>query len=260
MSHYYGQSIKYGVLGSPAPFTGDILSFSYRDAITPEEQEDGASDIAAIAMHSRKGALNFEAEVTDASTDFLDLSAGAKIAVEGGEGGQDLSTGFLLAQEAVEEWNLMRRKTIALRAMHYPDGESDGDGADAGTLSAFTPSQSLDFLFPGNKLIYSTVGITHTAGLVHQLRITQQWNITDDDPSPNGKILGALAHGYKRTISLLVLAKPGNGNIPAPKTVLSFGAAPAHASSYRVISAEPRRTRKKGMMFQIEAVWIPAFA
>jgi hypothetical protein len=172
----------------------------------------------------------------------------------------DLSTGFILAQEAVEEWNLLRRKRCSVRATHYPDGTSDqGSGEAAGTLSAFTPgSQSLDFLFPGSTLIYSTVGITHASGVVHQLRITQTVQITDDEPSPDGKILGAFSSGYKRTISLLLLAKPSSAEIPAPKSVLTLAGAPAHAANYRVISAEPRMERKKGMMFSIEAAWIPA--
>lgn len=260
MSHYYGQDIKYGVIGAPAPFTGDILSFSYRDLVNEDPLEDGASDIAAISLNSRKGQLRFEAEVRSSSDDFLDLSAGAKIAVAGGEGGINFEAGFLLAYEAVEEWNLMRRKTIACSAYHYPDGENDGDGSDAGALSAFTPSQTHTNLFPGNALIYSTVGLTHAAGIVHQLRITQRWQITDDDPSPAGKILGAFAHGYQRNISLLLLAKPGTSNIPRPESVLTVGGAPSHAGGYRITSAEPRRIRKKGMMYAIEAVWIPAFA
>jgi hypothetical protein len=261
MSNHYGQSIKYGVLDAPALFTGDNMSFSYRDNTTADDQENGGSDIAAIALHSRKGDLQFSGEVTSGTTDFLDLSAGAKIAVAAEIGGIDLTPGFILAYEAVEEWNLLRRKTASVRAFHYMDGESDDVGASAGTRTAFTPAaQNLDFLFPGNTLIYSTVGITHAAGLVHQLRITQQLTITDDEPAPNGKLLGAFASGYKRTLSLLLLAKPADAAIPAPKSVLTFSNAPTYAANYRVISAEPRMERKKGMMFSIEAVWIPAFA
>lgn len=261
MSNHYGQSIKYGVLDAPALFTGDNMSFNYRDAVTADDQENGGSDIAAVAMHSRKADLQFSGEVTSGSTNFLNLANGAKIAVEADIAGIDLAPGFILAYEAVEEWNLLRRKTASVRAFHYMDGESDDAGTAAGTQTAFTPAnQNLDFLFPGNTLIYSTVGITHAAGLVHQLRITQQLTITDDDPSPNGKLLGAFASGYKRTLSLMLLAKPADAAIPAPKSTLTFTNAPANAANYRVISAEPRMERKKGMMFQIEAVWIPPFA
>jgi hypothetical protein len=263
MSAHYGQSIKYGVLDAPALFTGDNMSFSYRRGVTADDQENGGSDIAAIAMHSKKADLSFSGEVTSGSTDFLNLSAGARLAVEAEIAGIDLATGMILAYEAVEEWNLLRRKLCSVRAFHYPDFPLDEDtGASAGTtLSAFTPgSQSLDFLFPGNTLIYSTVGITHAAGLVHQLRITQQLTITDDDPSPNGKLLGAFSSGYKRMISLLLLAKPADAAIPEPASVLTLTGAPSHAANYRVVSAEPRMERKKGMMFQIDAVWIPPFS
>jgi hypothetical protein len=259
MGTHYGQSIKFGVLDAPALFTGDNMSFNYRSQTTNDELEDGGSDIAALAMHSLKGDINFSGEVTDGSDDFLDLSAGAKITVAGSPGGISLSSGFILAYEAIEEWNLMRRKNCSVRATHYPDMESGDAGSSAGTLSAFTPTQSLDFLFPGSTLIYSTVGLTHAVGLVHQLKVTQTLTITDDEPSPAGKILGAFTSGYKRTISLLLLAKPGSGTIPAVRSVLTIGGAPSHLANYRVSAAEPRFERKKGMMFQLDAIWIPSF-
>lgn len=259
MSQHYGQNIKYGVLGAPTLFTGDNMSFSYRDTVTPDELEDGGSDIVALALHSRKGEINFSGEVTSDTDDFLDLSAGAAIAVVGTPGGIALDAGFILAYEAVEEWSLLQRKQCSVRAYHYPDGGTPG-GTSAGALNAFTPSQSLDFLFPGNTLIYSTAGITHTAGLVHQLRLTQSLTITDDEHSPDGKILGAFSSGYKRAISLLLLCKPQDAAIPAVRSVLTLSGAPAHAANYRVTSAEARMERKKGMMYSIEATWIPTFA
>lgn len=259
MSYHYGQSIKFGVLGAPALFTGDNMSFSYRDQITSDDLEDGGDDIPALALHSRKGEISFSGEVTNGSDDFLDLSQGACITMEGSPGGISLATGFILAHEAVEEWNLMRRKQCSVRAYHYPEGEVGDVMPKAGALSAFTPSQALDILFPGNTLIYSTAGITHTAGLVHQLTIAQQWSITDDDPSPDGKLLGAFASKYKRTIKLLLLTKPKEAVIPAVRSELVLTGAPSHAANYRVVSAEPRMERKKGMMYSIEAQWIPAF-
>jgi hypothetical protein len=258
MSQHYGQSIIYGPLSAPALFTGDNMSFNYRDQVTEDDLEDGGSDFAAMGLHSRKGDLGFDGEVTSGSTDFLDLSGGSKIAVAGTPAGIDLSVGMILAYEAVEEWNLLRRKRASVRAAHYPDA-TDEDGAAAGALSAFTPTQNLDFLFPGNTLIYSTVGFTHAAGLVHMLRVTQSLTITDDDPSPDGKLLGAFTSGYIRKISLLLLGKPADAAIPAPKSVLTLTGAPDHLKNYRVISSEPRMDRKKGMMFSIDASWIPPF-
>ncbi len=261
MSIHYGQDIKFGVLGAPALFTGDNMDFSYRNNLTVDELEDGGSDITALAMHSRKGEMDFSGEVTDDSTDFLNLQAGARITVDASIAGIDLTDGAILASEAVEEWSLMRRKRCSIRATHYPDMENPGSGAAAASLSAFTPNQSsIDWIFPGGTVIYSTVGISHASGLVHNVRLTQSWKLTDDEPSPDGKILGAFASGYKRMISLQLLAKPASASIPAPKSVLTFAAAPANMANYRVTSAEPRLERAKGMMFQLEAEWIPGFA
>lgn len=262
MSYHYGQEITYGVLGAPALFTGDNMSFSYRDQVTEDYLEDGGNDFAGLALHSRKGELSFEGEVTSGTDDFLDLSQGARIVVAGSPGGIALNTGFILAHEAVEEWNLLRRKTCSVRATHYPEAPADATGAAGSNVDAFVPDQSaIDFLFPGNTLVYSTVGFTHAEGLVHQLRLSQSLVITDDEPSPGGKILGAFSSGYKRTISLTLLAKKTGGApaIPAPRSVLTIGGAPARMANYRVISAEPRLERKKGMMFSIEAAWIPPF-
>lgn len=260
MGTHYGQDIKYGVLGAPALFSGDNMSFSYRDQVTADDLENGGSDFAAMAMHSRKGEVSFEGEVTSDSSDFLDLSTGARIVVEGSPGGIDLSPGFILAQEAVEEWGLLKRKRCSVRATHYPEAPADDTGEAGVAVDAFVPDQSaIDFLFPGNTLIYSTVGFTHAVGLIHSLRLTQTLQITDDEPSPDGKILGAFSSGYKRTISLELLAKPSAVVIPEPRSLLTIAGAPARMSNYRVISAEPRMERKKGMMFNIEAAWIPTF-
>ena len=39
---------------------------------------------------------------------------------------------------------------------------------------------------------------------------------------------------------------------------LTLDGAPDHMQNFRVISAEPKFERKKGLMFSIEASWIPA--
>ena len=259
MSQHHGQAITYGVLGAPALFTGDNMSFGYSDKVTVDDLEDGGSDIAAMALHSRKGEINFEGEVTSESTDFLDLSTGARIVMTGSPGGIDLTSGFILAHEAVEEWDLLKRKRCSVRATHYPDAPADAAGAAGVAMSAFVPDQSsIDFLFPGSTLIYSTVGFTHASGLVHQVKLTQTLQITDDEPSPDGKLLGAFVSAYKRTLSLMLLAKPTDAVIPEPRSILTLTGAPDRMKNFRVISAEPRMERKKGMMFSIEAAWIPA--
>lgn len=261
MSQHYGQDITFGVLGAPALFSGDNMSFSYRDQVTQDDLEGGGSDIAAMALHSRTGELSFSGEVTSDSTDFLDLSTGARIVVDAAIAGIDLAPGFILAKEAVEEWSLLKRKQCSVQATHFPEAPASAVGAAGVALNAFEPDQSaIDFLFPGNTLIYSTVGFTHASGLIHQVRLTQTLQITPDEPSPDGKILGAFASGYMRKISLLLLAKPANAVIPEPRSVLTITGAPTRMQNFRVISAEPRLERKKGMMFSIEAAWIPPFA
>lgn len=249
----YGQTITFGPLTAPKLFTGDILSYTYRDAVTDQDLDDVAGDITAVVLHSQKASLNFESAITSGSKDFLDLSSGGGIAVDG------ITTGMVIATRAIEKWVLGQRKTAQVEATHFPDfPTAGGSGSTAGsTLDAFTPDQSgLDIVYPGDKLIYGTHGLDHAAGVVHELTITQTLKFTEDEPSPDGKILGGADHGYRRTISLLLLAK---AEIPAIKSELELSGAPGHASKYRITSAEKRFERLKGKMYAIEAVWIPPF-
>jgi hypothetical protein len=248
----YGQSITWSALSAPAIFTGDILSYSYDDKVTEQELEDGGSDIAALALHSRKAEVNFEAEVTSGSTNFLDLSAGAALAVSG------ITGGSLLASRAVEKWALLKKKTASIQATHFPDMTPVGSPAMAGTsLSAFTPDQTgVSIPLPGAGLIYSTVPMTHAAGVIHELTLTQMLKITEDEPSPAGAILGAATHGYKRMISLLLLA---TGAIPAVGSTLAIGSGPAHTANYIITGARPVLERAKGKMYSIDASWITPF-
>jgi hypothetical protein len=246
----YGQAITWGPLSAPQLFTGDIVSYSYRDAETDEELP-GVSEIAAIAFHSRKATLNFESEITKGSTDFLDLSStAAAIAVSG------IEAGTVLVSQVVEKWALNRRKSASIMATHYPDIVSSGGLANK-ELDAFTPDQSeLGIVLPGQNLIYGTFGLTHLSGIVHELTLTQTLKITEDDPSPAGKILGAATHKYKRTLSMLLLA---TGEPPAVRSVLNISGAPDHALNHRITSVDLRFEREKGKMYAIEGVWIPAF-
>lgn len=247
----YGQSITWGPLSAPALFTGDVMSYSYKEQVSEQELETGGSDITAIALHSHKAELNYEAEVTSASTNFLDLSSGAAISVSG------ISTGIILATKAIEKWSLGKRKTASVQATHYPDITQTSPVSAGTNLSAFTPDQtSLGIVQPGGEVIYGTYGITHAAGIVHELTMTQELKITEDDPSPDGKILGAASHAYKRTISLLILATAA---IPTVSSALTFTASPANTSNYLITSAELKLERAKGKMYSVEAIWIPPF-
>jgi len=248
----YGQSLTYGPLTAPQLFTGDIRSYSLRDAVTSQDLDDPSGDITAAAYHSRKAALSFESEITSGSTDFLDLSTGGAIAVSTLPDGA-----IVLATSVVEKWTLLQRKTGSVSGTWYPD-IVQADPVMAGTaLDAFTPDQSaLGIVLPAAKVIYSTYGMTHASGILHELTLTQTLQIAEDKPSPDGKILGAATHGYKRTINLLLLA---TGALPAVKSVLVLTGAPGHAADYRITAAEQKFERLQGKMYSIDAEWIPPF-
>jgi hypothetical protein len=248
----YGQAITWSTIAAPHLFTGFCTSYSYREQVQRQLMDDEGGDNVALALHSKKAELNFSANITSESTDFLDLSAGAAITVTG------ISAGVVLATRAVESWRLGQRKTASVSATHFPD-MVQASPVTAGTdLDAVTPaSQAQAFVYPGGQLIYGTAGLTHAVGIVHEFSIEQQLTITEDEPSPAGTILGAAAHGYLRTIRLGLLS---TGAIPAVKSVLTVSGAPDHAADYRIESAELRFEDKRGKMFDIGAVWIPPFS
>jgi hypothetical protein len=247
----YGQAITWSTIGAPHPFSGVINSYSYRDATTQQNFDDEGGDFEAMALHSQKAALNFDAEVRSTSTNFLDLSAGAALTVSG------IGSGVILATRAVETWRLGQAKTFSLEATHYPDMVQVSPVAAGTDLDAFTPDQAaLGIVAPGGVVIYSTFGLEHTSGVVHALSIEQILGIDEDDPSPDGKLLGAASNGYMRKISLSILAKAA---APALKSTLAITNAPDHGADYRIEEVETRWVKKRGKMYDIRAVWIPPF-
>ena len=245
----YGQAITWSTIAAPRPFTGTLTAYSYREQRTRLTDEDESGDHRALILHSKKADLNWSAKVTEGSTDFLDLSAGAAITLTG------IAAGVILATRAVERWVLMQPKTISCQATHYPD-MVQADPASAGVaLDAFTPDQAgLGIVTPSGLLTFSTHGLGHASGVVHELELTQELQITEDDPSPDGKLLGAADHGYMRTIRLMLLA---TGAIPATGTTLAITGAPEHAADYLIESAQLAFASKRGKMYDIGAVWIP---
>jgi len=247
----HGQSITWGTLTAPRLFTGKTKRYSYNPAVTKQFHTDEGGDKFAYTPHSLKAEIDFEAMVTADSSDFLDLSTGAAIVIAGVDGGQ------ILASRATETWRLGQAKTASVQATHYPDMPASDGGAAGTTLSAFTPDQSASQIVrPGGRLIYSTIGLTHAAGVVHGLTLDQILEISPDDDSPDGKILGATDHGYERNIRLELLAK---GDLPAIDSVLTIGGAPAHANDYRISDAQLSFEDQRGKMYVIQAVWISAF-
>jgi len=247
----YGQTLTWGAIAAPHLFTGDCLSYSLRDAVTEQEIENESADLTALVLHSRKAMLSFEAQVNSGTTNFLDLSAGAELTVSG------ISGGMVLATSTEESWVLEQPKKASVQAIWYPS-MTGGSGASAGTgLNIVTPSQSgLMIVAPGGVIVYGTYGLTHAAGIVHSLKIRQRLKISEDDVDPTGVILGAASHGYKRTISLELLA---TGTKPAVNSTLSITGAPTTANDYVITSSDEMWAVEKGKMYSVEASWITPF-
>jgi hypothetical protein len=250
--NHYGQSISWSTINAPRLFTGICTAYSYRDALTHQLISDEGGDHVALALHSRKAEIEFEARVTSESGDFLNLNGGAAITVAG------ITGGVVLATRAVERWALGQPKTAAITATHFPSMIMGGGDPAKIDFDAFTPTQTLgNLVSPGSTIIYGTNGLNmDSVGVIHRLSIEQRLSLTEDEPSPEGTIPGAATHGYLRTIQLDILAK---GAIPEVGTSLSIDSALPHAADYRVERAEVRFAEQRGKMYSISAVWIPPF-
>lgn len=245
----HGQQITWGTLAAPKLFTGQTRDYSYRLAKTKQLERDMRGDNMAMILHSPKAEINFEATVTQESSDFLDLSAGAQVVISA------ITGGVVLARRAIETWRLGQPKRASVQATHYPDMTASAS-ATAGDLNAFTPDQSsLAIVRPGGKLIYSTAGLTHASGIVHGLTLEQILEITEDEPSPDGKILGATDHAYERNLTLELLA---TGAKPAVDTVLTISGAPDHAQGYVITGVDEIFASERGKLYQVAAAWISA--
>jgi len=248
----YGQSITVGTASAPQVFTGVCTRFDYG----PQQQEtldpgmDG--EHRALILHGKKRPFDFEAKITQESTNFLDLAAGAKIAVTG------MSGGTILAARAWERWTLGQAKVAGVSGAHYYF--TGGSGGSAGTdLDAFTPDQAaLGILIPSGQLIHGTFGLTHAAGVVHGLTVTQEWTLSDDDEAPDGSIPGCTAHGYLRRIELQLLATAA---LPTESDALVITGAPDHATDFRNVSCRQTYSPVPGkLMYSVNATWIPPFS
>jgi hypothetical protein len=239
----YGTALTWGTVSAPHPFNGICKDYSYRSSYQKQFVDDDASDIAAMILHGEKGDISFNSEITSASTDFFDISAGAKIAISG-------LAGVVLLRRLVEKWTIGQTKTGALEANHYPD-MVDADGDEPGELSAVTPTQTGLIVRPADKVVWSTAGLTHTAGIVHGLTLTQELKF-DETVNELGKIIAAIAFGYLRTIELDVLA---TGAAPAKNTVLTVTGAPEHASGYVITDADIMLRQGDKKMYRVAATW-----
>lgn len=253
----YGQLVTFSTGSAPHLCTGTCLNFRARDEFQRqiEDGEDGA--ILAAILHSRKVDFSFDAKFTDASDDFPDLSAGAAIVLAGLNAVTDdfgaPTGGTSLMSRAVETWRIGQAKTGSIAGTYFPHCVQAGPAA-AGTLSAFTPDQTLTGLHPAGKLIWGTSGLTHGAGVVHGLTLTQELQLWPDDVSPAGTILGVRTGNYLRTIGLEILALT-SGIAPTNGAVLTVAGAPDHAGGFRLENVEQTREIRGRKMYSAGAFW-----
>jgi hypothetical protein len=253
----YGQPITWGTTSAPQLCTGICTGYSYRRQAQRQLEDDMGGDNVALVLHSQKADLDFSARVTSGTTNFLNLfTQGANIVVAGVN---DSDTSVVLIRRAVERWQLGQSKTVSIQGTHFPDiSQTTPTAADA-TLSAFTPSQAgLGIAYPSGVMIYGTFGLGFTNAVVHMVELAQELQVTEDEPDPTGKILGAQTHGYLRTLSTDLLIKTGF-TPPVIGNVLTITGAPSHASNYKIESVEQKFAEKRGEMYSVSAVWIPPF-
>jgi hypothetical protein len=252
MSYQYG-ILRWGTINAPEIFSGELMSYRFRKLLQEQLEEDAAGENMALILDRPRGELDFEVKITNDSTNFVNLASGAAIAVSGEA---DLTGGVVLCESAVEEWAIGRAKMATVRAIHYPD-VVQASPASVGTLNAFTPSQAgLNIVTPANKIVYGTYGLGHASGIPQSLRLEQRWQLSDGEPTPDGRIVGVLASGYQRRITLEMLS---TGGLPVVGATLTITGAPAHAANYKITNAEKMYRTRTAERYRVEALWLPLF-
>jgi hypothetical protein len=253
----YGQLVTFSTGSAPHLCSGVCLNFRTKDNLVRqiEDGEDGA--ILAGMQHSRTVDFSFDVKFTDASTDFPDLSSGAAITLAGlltaAQEAGAASGGTALMSRAVETWRIGQAKTGSISGTYYPNTVQASPAA-AGTLTAFTPAQSLGGLHPAGRIKWGTSGMTHGAGVLHGLTLTQELQLLPEEVSPAGTILSVFTANYMRSIQLEILALT-SGTPPANGTILTVTGAPSHATGFRLENVEQSREIRGRKMWRCEAFW-----
>jgi len=254
----YGQLVTFSTGSAPHLCTGTCLDFATDDQFTRqiEDGEDGA--ILASILHSRKVDFSFGVKFTDASTDFPDISAGAAITLAGlltaAQVNGAATGGTALISRAVETWRIGQAKTGSIAGTYFPNVVQASPAA-AGTLTAATPDQAaLTGVHPAAKITWGTLGLTHAAGVVHGLTLTQELQLLADEVSPDGTIKGVTAVNAMRTIELEILALT-SGTAPTNGAVLAVTGAPAHAGGFRLDGVRCTREIRGKKMYAARAYW-----
>ena len=256
--NHYGQLVTYSTGTAPHLCAGTCLNFHARDVLEKQMEDGEGGTILAAILHSRKVEFGFDVKFTDASVDFPDLSAGAAITLGGLLTAAQLfgaaSGGTALMSRAVETWRIGQPKTGSIAGTYFPDCVQASPAA-AGTLTAFTPAaQGLTGLHPAGKLIWGTQGLSHGAGVVHGLTLTQELQLLPDEVSPAGTLLGVQTSNYMRTIALEILALT-SGTAPSNGAVLTVTGAPSHAGGFRLENVERKMEIKGRQMYSANAFW-----
>jgi hypothetical protein len=249
----YGTAVTFGTLAAPALFTGITKRWSLDDAVTEQLHQNMAGAMRAYSPHSRQRRFDFAAEVTSGSTDFLDLSSEAGAVVI-----SDVD-GTSLVEYCDEYWVSLAAKMCAIRGVNLPDTVL-GSGTRAGVaLSAFTPDQtSGELALPGTDIIYSTVGLTHAAGEVHSLRLSQHLTARPGKTSPDAKIKHGHSFGYLRRIEIEILVV-ANAAKPAVNSALAMATGTSRMANYRVQRSSDAYEFLGERMYRVGAIWIPPF-
>ncbi len=250
MAKSYGATREWSTVNAPHLFSGICENYTYAD-VNEETQVEGETDIEAIVMDRRKGEISFEATITSDTTDFLDITGGCKLAVDG------IETGVVLVTEVVETWGLRTAKRGSVRANHYPHMVDTEGALAAVNVNAMTPSlQSGINIRPGGKVIWSTAGLTHTAGTVAELTLTQRVRLEEDDDEV-GRWVAAYVSNYTRAIELTLTS---TGAPPEPDTVLTITGAPANAGGYIISRVEDVYSKGAKRVYRLQATWSPVLA
>ena len=250
MSNHYGQPTTWSTAAAPHLCSGQCRNFAQRDLFTRQMEDAETGEFLASILHSRHTELSFDATFDDTSTDFPDLSDGVALEVTG----FSTAPGLVLVSRAVETWRIGQAKTGSIAATHYPHLTQAAPAA-AGTLTAITPDQAaLTGLHPAAKILWGTLGLTHTAGIVHGLTLTQEVQLTPDEVSPAGTILGVHSHSFLKTIQIEVLALT-TGAAPVNGAILTVTGAPAHGTGFRIENVEKKYALRQGVMYSMNAYW-----
>ena len=253
----YGQLVTFSTGSAPHLCSGTCRNFRAGDKFANQIEEGEDFSILASMLHSRQVDFSFDVTFTNTSTDFPDLSSGSAIVLTALNTETALfgaaTGGTSLMSRAVETWRIGQAKTGGITGTYFPDCVQ-GSPAAAGTLTAVTPTQSLAGLHPASKLVWGTSGLTHGAGVVHGLTLTQELALDPDPVSEDGKIKGVRTGNYMRRIALEIMALT-SGTAPTNGATLIITGAPSHASGYRLENVEQTREIKGRKMYSANAFW-----